>query len=895
MVFTGASEGQYDSLSVFTDPTISLVMEEYTLALPACSDNPLGLAKEVTPNPCLFPGEEDATVHYAIAFSFDGDEFDFEGSDTCSDAVVISDYLPDGLIPAERSISNGGTYYPDEHLVQWTVYASTGSVSFDAYILPSFTGEVAVNVAAAWIESVCTEDESPLSYPDDGQLLSLTYINTDICTEMPALDTLTVTSREGGSVTTPGEGTFGPYYHGETIDLVATPDTDYSFVNWTGTGASAIDDPNSASTFITMNGDYEIQANFVPIQWLRVNGVLNNCCSITIDTDDNTPNELSNGDSGVFAFPEGTAVTLSATTCADCCGEESQFSYWLVFTGASEGQYDSLSVFTDPTISLVMEENTLALPACSDNTLGLAKEVTPNPCLFPGEEDATVHYAIAFSFDGDEFDFEGSDTCSDAVVISDYLPDGLIPAERSISNGGTYYPDEHLVQWTVYASTGSVSFDAYILPSFTGEVAVNVASAWVENVCTEDESPLGYHDDGQLLSFAYVNTDDICTERPATNTVTFVAGSGGTLTGDVTQQLPDGGDCATVTAKANTGYQFAGWIISSGDKNGSFSQLHRTALTITNVTGDTHVTANFRPIGGGVSFVGPNGEDDDGYSVEFQSPSETTNYTLLIEVNPADSGSTDPSLGSYSYEEGTVINISATPWDGYEFLNWIGDTSGTLSAITVTMDGNKSVTANFQVIPLPMIRYILTMISAEGGDTDPAAGDHSFEEGSLVTITAIPTEGYIFEGWTGDVENPGMATTTVTMDEDKEITAKFSEIGSPVIFHTLTIEINGDEGCETNPESGSYQYEAGTVVVITANAADGWEFLEWTGTDELAIDESNLSTATITMDGDYTITANFEENSSPTNWPMISGLIAALLAILIALILFILNKRKETA
>jgi hypothetical protein len=138
---------------------------------------------------------------------------------------------------------------------------------------------------------------------------------------------LTIASGEGGSVTTPGEGTFGPYYHGETVNLVATPDTDYSFVNWTGTGASTIDDPNSASTFITMIGDCDIQANFVLNRWLQVDGMLNSCCSITIDTDDNTPNELSSGDSGVFAFPEGTTVTLSATTCIECCGEESQFLY----------------------------------------------------------------------------------------------------------------------------------------------------------------------------------------------------------------------------------------------------------------------------------------------------------------------------------------------------------------------------------------------------------------------------------------------------------------------------------------------------------------------------------------------------------------------------------------
>ncbi|MGM0404510.1 MAG: InlB B-repeat-containing protein, partial [Thermoplasmatota archaeon] len=71
---------------------------------------------------------------------------------------------------------------------------------------------------------------------------------------------LTIDSTEGGSVTTPGEGTFD-YVTGDVVDLVAEADADYSFVEWTGDNGT-IDDVNAASTTITMEGNYSITANF---------------------------------------------------------------------------------------------------------------------------------------------------------------------------------------------------------------------------------------------------------------------------------------------------------------------------------------------------------------------------------------------------------------------------------------------------------------------------------------------------------------------------------------------------------------------------------------------------------------------------------------------------------
>ena len=75
---------------------------------------------------------------------------------------------------------------------------------------------------------------------------------------------LTISSTEGGEVTSPGEGTF--VYSEETVvDLVAEPEEGYHFVNWTG-DVDTIADVNAAATNITMNDSCSITAKFVSVK-----------------------------------------------------------------------------------------------------------------------------------------------------------------------------------------------------------------------------------------------------------------------------------------------------------------------------------------------------------------------------------------------------------------------------------------------------------------------------------------------------------------------------------------------------------------------------------------------------------------------------------------------------
>jgi hypothetical protein len=82
------------------------------------------------------------------------------------------------------------------------------------------------------------------------------------------VETLTISSTRGGSVTKPGEGTF-IYKHNTIVEIEATVDRDYYFLEWTGTAVRAgkVADPGKARTTVLMDGNYSLMASFTFLAW----------------------------------------------------------------------------------------------------------------------------------------------------------------------------------------------------------------------------------------------------------------------------------------------------------------------------------------------------------------------------------------------------------------------------------------------------------------------------------------------------------------------------------------------------------------------------------------------------------------------------------------------------
>jgi uncharacterized repeat protein (TIGR02543 family) len=169
------------------------------------------------------------------------------------------------------------------------------------------------------------------------------------------------------------------------------------------------------------------------------------------------------------------------------------------------------------------------------------------------------------------------------------------------------------------------------------------------------------------------------------------------------------------------------------------------------------------------------------YSYTILPNSSSTTYELTMAVDPAGSGTTVPAVGAHTYDEGTVVDVTATPAAGYAFDHWSGGCSGS-GTCQVTMDGDKTVTAHFTAISHDLT---IAVDPVGGGTTNPAVGVHTYGYGSVVDITATPAAGYVFDHWGGACTGTG--TCQVTMDADKSVTANFATEPTSVLGG-----VNGD-------------------------------------------------------------------------------------------------------
>ncbi len=150
----------------------------------------------------------------------------------------------------------------------------------------------------------------------------------------------------------------------------------------------------------------------------------------------------------------------------------------------------------------------------------------------------------------------------------------------------------------------------------------------------------------------------------------------------------------------------------------------------------------------------------------------------------------------------------------------------------------------------PVYQLSTSVNPAEAGSVSSAEGE--YDEGTEVSITATPNEGWLFDEWQGDLsgsENPKI----LTMDSDKNITAFYIKKTYP-----LTVSIEGEgEVQEEKILEKSTDYEHGTVVVLKAEPAEGWEFVEWSG----AVESTEISIQ-MTVEEPAEIIATFEKNTS---------------------------------
>ena len=173
--------------------------------------------------------------------------------------------------------------------------------------------------------------------------------------------------------------------------------------------------------------------------------------------------------------------------------------------------------------------------------------------------------------------------------------------------------------------------------------------------------------------------------------------------------------------------------------------------------------------------------------------------------------------------------------------------------------------------PPPPTQHTLTVSKGgTGAGTVTGSGincgsdcSQDYDEGTDVTLTASAAAGSTFAGWTGACTGTGQCV--VSMDGDRSVTATFNT-SPPPTQHTLTVTKSGTGSgtvsggginCGTNCSQDTQDYDEGTDVTLTASAAAGSTFAGWTGAC------SGTNPCVISMDGDRSVTATFNEQASP--------------------------------
>ena len=153
---------------------------------------------------------------------------------------------------------------------------------------------------------------------------------------------------------------------------------------------------------------------------------------------------------------------------------------------------------------------------------------------------------------------------------------------------------------------------------------------------------------------------------------------------------------------------------------------------------------------------------------------------------------------------------------GSTFTGFSGALTGTTTPQVLVMNGNKAVDAQFTL----QGGYTLTITIQGSGTVTKVPDQTTYTYGQVVNLTANPSTGWVFNHWDDDLTgntNP----TTITMTENKAVTANFTQEGEdstpplvkiikplnaiyvfnkpvlpfkmPIVVQMITIEVNASD------------------------------------------------------------------------------------------------------
>ncbi len=153
-------------------------------------------------------------------------------------------------------------------------------------------------------------------------------------------------------------------------------------------------------------------------------------------------------------------------------------------------------------------------------------------------------------------------------------------------------------------------------------------------------------------------------------------------------------------------------------------------------------------------------------------------YNLYLNMDGATNGSVEvngvtyTSSHEFTFEEGEQVTLDAQPDAGYNLDDWGADFAGNnTDPLTFTMDQDYYVEPVYVQQQVPQYTLNVTVSSGQGDVTlNPPGG--TYNEGTVVTVTANPDHCWLFSQWGGDLSG-STSPATITMTSNKNVTADF--------------------------------------------------------------------------------------------------------------------------
>ncbi len=206
--------------------------------------------------------------------------------------------------------------------------------------------------------------------------------------------------------------------------------------------------------------------------------------------------------------------------------------------------------------------------------------------------------------------------------------------------------------------------------------------------------------------------------------------------------------------------------------------------------------------------------------------------------------------GVQKYRDGVIVSFAAVPKSGYEFAGWTGDFAkyGDTPVVKLIMDKDYAFGAKYRKKEEKAFTVKVVgpgHVEVSENAITYGAPNEKYGKDTLLSLKAVPDEGYAFLGWSGDLtgySNPA----SFLLDDDSEVIALFGEPGykDPILPEEWGLEAGSDTG---------YAVSKGKNVAMK----------DWAQANQIVINK-NVNKE-IDLTGDYALRATFDDKATATN------------------------------